>query len=150
MIKHLLTTAVLVCTMAGNMYANNNGNQVFNPQPESVRILQEQMLPQTSISDFEITIIVEFTITVDGETYRIEGTIHIGTERPHFVEVELDVYDSNGNLRYHIESTYNEGGERTSILVTNPSGEEITNIPYEVEMIIEEVDGIVINSLESL
>ena len=53
MIKHLLTTAVLVCTMAGNMYANNNGNQVFNPQPESVRILQEQMLLQTNLLTLE-------------------------------------------------------------------------------------------------
>ena len=150
MIKRTLILAALVCAMAGEMYASNTETQVVNPQPESVRILQEQLLSQTVTSNFEVTIIISFTITVDGEIYRIEGVMHIGNERPHFVEVEVNVYDSNDNFLFQIKATYSEEGERTGLLLTNPSGEEITSTPYEIEVIMGELDNLVANALESI
>ena len=140
MIKRTLILAALVCAMAGEMYASNTETQVVNPQPESVRILQEQMLLQKVASNIEVTFTVEFDITIMGETYHVVGSIHIGNERAHFVEAELNVYDANGNLRYHLESTYNENGERTGLIVTNPSGEILENIPSEINAIMDEVD----------
>ncbi len=111
---------------------------------------QSSEVHQTVCSNHEVTITVEFDITVLGETYHVVGSIHIGNERQHFVEAELSVYDSNGNLRYHIETSYNENGERTGLIVIDPSGEPLADIPYEINAIMGEVDLIVTNALQNM
>ncbi len=150
MVRKFIAMTVFVYILAGRMYAGNDVNQVLNSYSVPVKILQEQIFSQKVASNFEITIPIEFEITILGETYHVVGSIYIGNERQHFVEIELDIYNATGDLRYHLESTYNEDGERTGLLVTNPSGELIDNIPSEIHTIMDEVDNLVTNALQNI
>ena len=84
MIKRTLILAALVCAMAGEMYASNTETQVVNPQPESVRILQEQLLSQTSLLTLEQR--WEWsgsaTVTVNNKTYSVSD--HLQISHGHF------------------------------------------------------------------
>ncbi|MBO7465418.1 MAG: hypothetical protein J6T56_06165 [Bacteroidales bacterium] len=84
MIKRTLILSALVCAMAGEMYASNTETQVVNPQPESVRILQEQLLSQTSLLTLEQR--WEWsgsaTVTVNNKTYSVSA--HLQISHGHF------------------------------------------------------------------
>ena len=104
MIKRTLILAALVCAMAGEMYASNTETQVVNPQPESVRILQEQLCtnPLQSCVIQARVIDIHFSITIRNKTFT----------------VDIHAENSNGTTYFSMSVSLTENGISQSVTVT--------------------------------
>ncbi len=108
MIKRTLILAALVCAMAGEMYASNTETQVVNPQPESVRILQEQLCisPLQLSMEQNIPRDWHFTIESFGNTYNVDIHLEVSSERIDFeITITKAETETNEEQSVHISGS---------------------------------------------
>ena len=106
MIKRTLILAALVCAMAGEMYASNIETQVVNPQPESVRILQEQVCenPLQFESNQEWRVELHVSVTIRNKTYSADVIIEVSQDTAYF-DMHVSVIEGQGVQQARIVGT---------------------------------------------
>ena len=106
MFKQLLTMSVLVCTMAGSLFAKNNVNEVLNLQTESVWMLQEQVCtnPLQVESNQELRFELHVSITIRNKTYTADVTIEVSQDTAYF-DMQVSVTDAQGVQQARIVGT---------------------------------------------